>query len=109
MFKEKKWSLTGASGAEYHFDILPKSQELPQSPGVFILAYTHPRGHVAGWAVNPLLVSHADNMRRALASEAELSRDRKFLWNSNLVLLESDASARETCVRDLHIQESKQA
>jgi hypothetical protein len=109
MFRIKEWSFTGASGAEYHFDILPKSEGLPPSAGVFILAYTHPRGHMAGWEVNPLLMSHAEDMRRALADEAELSRDQEFLWNSTLVLLESDAPAREMCVRDLEMRTSKHA
>ena len=103
MFRQKEWSFTGASGTRHRFAILPKSDGLPQSPGVFILAYTHPRGHMAGWQVNPLFIGHADNMRSALDNEVSLDQDQGTLWNSNFVLLESDASVRENCVRDLKL------
>lgn len=101
MFKQKEWSFTGASGTKYIFSILPKSQSLPPSPGIFILAYTHPRGHMAGWQVNPLFISHADNMCVTLDDGVRLDRDQGAMWNCNFVLLESDPSVREMCVRDL--------
>jgi hypothetical protein len=107
MFMQKKWTATGASGAKYLFSILPKSDGLPQSAGVFILAYCHPRGHMAGWQVNPLFIGHADNMGLALENEVELDSDHMLMWNCNFVLLESVTSAREICVRDLENQKSK--
>lgn len=108
MFRQKEWPFTGASGTEYLFSILPKSEGLPNSAGIFILAYTHPRGHAAGWEVNPLFIGHADDMNSALDAEAILDRDQIPLWNCNFVLLESDASARERCARDLKSRTSKE-
>lgn len=101
MFRQKEWPFLGASGAKYLFSIRPKSAGPDRGPGVFILAYTHPRGHLAGWRVNPLLIGHAEDMRAALENEVELHKDQAPLWNSIFVLPESSASARETCVRDL--------
>jgi len=103
MFKQEKWSFTGASGTEYTFSILPKSEGLPQAPGVFILAYTHPRGHMAGWQVNPLMIDQAEDMRLALESAGGLDSDRMSIWNSNFVLLEAVDSDRKKCVHDLEI------
>ena len=107
MFSKKQWSFTGASGAEYFFSIYPKSKELPRAPGVYIQAYVHLRGHLAGWQVNPLFIGHADDICSALDGDVELDSDQRFIWNCNFVLLESDAAAREACVRDLEAQGAK--
>ncbi|BDQ36948.1 hypothetical protein SYK_13080 [Pseudodesulfovibrio nedwellii] len=109
MFKQKIWPFIGASGTEYPFTILPKSEKLPQSAGVFILAYTHPRGHMAGWKTTPILINHADNIALTLDTETQLNHNQTALWNSNFVLLEPSQSAREKCVHDLKILESKDA
>jgi|GEM_PF-1043983 len=101
MFRQTKWSFTGASGTEYLFTILPKSEGLPQASGLFILAYTHPRGHMAGWQVNPLFIGHAENMELMLENEVMLDRDWRGIWNCNFVLWEPVASVREMCVCDL--------
>lgn len=101
MFRQKEWPFTGASGTKYLFSIRPKSAGPPGGPGVFILAYTHPRGHLAGWRVTPLLIGHAEDMRAPIVNEVELHKDQAPLWNSTFVLPEPSASARETCVRDL--------
>ncbi|AMK12395.1 MAG: hypothetical protein AB7E51_05290 [Pseudodesulfovibrio sp.] len=101
MFRQREWSFTGTSGKQYRFGIHPKSEKLPSAPGVYILAYTHPRGHLAGWQANPLHVGHADDLTLALEDEVPLDHDRTPLWNSTFVLLESAPSARRACVRDL--------
>ena len=100
MFRQKKWSFTGASGAKYDFSILSKSEGLPEEPGIFVQAYVHLRGHLAGWQVTPLFIGHGDNLCSDLAGEMALDNDQRYLWNSNFVLLESDAAAREAlCAR----------
>lgn len=106
MFKRKDWIFTGTSGTEYRFTLHPKSEGIPATPGVFILAYTHPCGHMAGWRVQPLFIGHAGNMRVALDAEVEPARDQSPLWNSNFVLSEADRLEREKCVRDLGLRES---
>ena len=104
---QKEWSFTGASGAEYVFTRLAKSEDMPQSPGVLVLAYIHLRGHLAGWQVNPLFIGHGEDMRSVLDGEVELEGDLQFIWNSNFVLSEPEAAAREACVRDLEAQGAK--
>jgi hypothetical protein len=102
MIGHDEWTFTGASGKEYTFTLYPKSEGLPPSAGVFILAYTHLRGHMAGWQTNPLRIGQGENMSLALTTEMKQEADKSFIWNSNLVLLEPNASAREECVRDLN-------
>jgi hypothetical protein len=104
MFSRREWTFTGASGVEYKFSILAKSEEPPQSSGVFILAYVHPRGHLAGWQVNPLFIGQADDLRPPLAEGVGLDNEQRFIWNCNFVLLEPAASVREACVRDLEAE-----
>ncbi|QJB55609.1 hypothetical protein [Pseudodesulfovibrio sp. zrk46] len=100
MFKKEKWTFTGATGKEYVFTISSKSEGLLSTPGVFIQAYTHLRGHMAGWQVNPLHLAHSENMGAALDA-SELSDDDVALWNCNYVLMNGDEAAREEVVRDL--------
>jgi hypothetical protein len=104
IFRHSKWIFTGASGATHLFSILPKSAEPPDGPGVFILAYVHPRGHLAGWRATPLHIGHAPDMRRALADVA-LDSDRKPLWNCTFVRPEPLAPARQACARDLALHD----
>jgi hypothetical protein len=101
VFNQKNWRFTGASGRQYSFTILPKGEGLPESPGVFIKAYTHPRGHMAGWCVTPLFIGHADNIHLAFGDKVELTPDQAYIWNCNFVLVEPAVSVREECVRDL--------
>jgi hypothetical protein len=101
MIPQDEWTFTGVSGKEYIFTLYPKSQGLPASAGVFILAYTHLRGHMAGWQANPLHIAQGENMSLALRAETEQDAEKTFIWNSNFVHLESDSSARSECVRDL--------
>jgi hypothetical protein len=107
MIRQDEWTFTGASGTEYSFTLYPKSAGLPPSAGVFILAYTHLRGHMGGWQANPLLIGQGENMSSALTAEAEQHAVRSFIWNSNYVLLEPDSSVREECVRDLEMRGPK--
>ena len=104
MIKQDEWTFTGASGTEYTFTLYPKNEELPPSAGVFILAYTHLRGHMGGWRANPLLFGQSGDMSLSLTDEIRQDADKTFIWNSNFVLLEPDASAREECVRDLKMR-----
>lgn len=101
MYKLKEWTFTGASGTKYQFSNLAKSDELPQSPGILILGYAHPRGHLAGWQVHPLQIHHSDNIHATFANSIEQQATQLPLWNCNLILLEPSSSAREESVKDL--------
>lgn len=109
MIRQDEWYFTGASGTKYLFTLHPKKERLPPSGGVFILAYTHLRGHMGGWQANPLLIRQSEDMSSALATEVELDADWSIIWNSNFVLQEDDRSLRERCVRDLEMRGPKYA
>jgi len=103
MFKRKEWLFTGKSGSEYTFSISPKSSELPASPGVLIMAYTHPRGHRAGWQVNVLGVVHCDNLQDEVSIVSDQDCIRETEWNCNYYLADLDDHSRSNLVQDLKL------
>lgn len=101
MFEQKEWTFTGASGAARTFTLSPKSEELPAVPGVFILAYTHPRGHRAGWQVTVLNIRYCEDIRAGVRAEAGRSCLQKGNWNCNYYHIEPDEQAGRRQARDL--------
>jgi hypothetical protein len=100
MFKTEKWRFDGASGAQHTFSISPKSHEFPALPGVLILAYTHPRGHRAGWQVNVLHVGYGDNLR-TIATPLDQECLHENSWNCKYFLVEPNEHARRQIFLDL--------
>ena len=49
MYVGDELELTGVSGKTYTFKIYPKSAQHPETGGIFIVSYMHPRGHLAGF------------------------------------------------------------
>ncbi|NDV22061.1 hypothetical protein [Desulfovibrio sp. JC022] len=89
MFKQKEWIFTGKSGKEYTFGIFAKTRPIPEEAGIYILSYTHPRGHRAGFKVNMLYVGGTENFRQELNNPPEAD----CLWDGNwncIYLLEID-------------------
>ncbi len=101
MFKQEKWSFTGDSGIEYLFEIKMKSSTLPPSGGVYILSYTHPRGHLAGFEAHPLYIGQTDNLNKTLSAPAQLKCITDECWNCTYILSAEDGQARINCVQDL--------
>lgn len=63
MYVDEQLKLIGISGKTYTFEVYPKSAQLPETGGIFIVTYMHPRGHLAGCQVNPLHIGVADNLQ----------------------------------------------
>lgn len=101
MFRNQPHSLTGASGEQYVFTLLAKSDPLPDSGGLLLASYTHPRGHLAGFEVHPLLLTHGPDLRRALPEGGPRDCVLRECWNSTGVLAEDDPARREAILNDL--------
>ncbi|WP_415716531.1 hypothetical protein [Maridesulfovibrio sp.] len=79
MFKQKDWFFQGKSGTEYKFGIYAKTRPIPESGGIYILAYTHPRGHRSGFEVNMLYAGETENFRQRLVDPPQP----ECLWDGN--------------------------
>lgn len=101
MFRQEKWSFAGGSGTEYFFEIKKKSAALPASGGVYILSYTHPRGHLAGFEVHPLYLGQTDNLKTTISTPPELKCITDECWNCSYILLIDDEQVRIDCMKDL--------
>ncbi|MBI9112515.1 hypothetical protein [Maridesulfovibrio ferrireducens] len=101
MFRKKEWSFKGESGTEYCFEIKMKSSALPTAGGVFILAYTHPRGHLAGFEVHPLYIGQTDNLSTTIDTPPQLKCITNECWNCTYIMMTDNKQARIDCVQDL--------
>ncbi|MBM9614542.1 hypothetical protein JWJ90_09590 [Desulfobulbus rhabdoformis] len=98
---ESTWSLTGKSGSAYTFTVFTKSAPLSRTGGVLLPAYAHPRGHRAGFQVNPLKVQATDNMEDTRLSLSEQTELAEQCWNYTLVLDEPDPVKQSQIAQDL--------
>nr|WP_320012316.1 hypothetical protein [uncultured Desulfobulbus sp.] len=98
---ESTWSLNGKSGTRYSFTVITKSGHLPQSGGILLPVYAHPRGHRAGFQVNALGVHTANDMEATRASLSKHQELTEQCWNYTLVLEESDPDKQLQIAEDL--------
>jgi len=101
MFKQKDWFFQGKSGTEYKFGIFAKTRPIPESGGVYILAYTHPRGHRAGFKVNMLYAGETDNFRKELANPPQADCLWDGCWNCIYLLPVNGVQDRKDLLADL--------
>jgi hypothetical protein len=91
MYIQNSVEINGATGKTYTFDLYPKSSQLPETRGIYILMYCHPRGHLAGIEFNPLRIGIADNLNSIVAS---FRRDETMSGNSwnytGIIVLENN-------------------
>ena len=78
---EKEWLFKGASETNYTFEIYSKKALLPEAGGIFILAYNHPKGHLAGYQVNTLSMGETDNLQLAITNLPQQECLRGGCWN----------------------------
>ena len=98
---QKTLEFKGLSGKLYTFDIYSKSAKLPTTGGIFILTYSHPRGHLAGFQVNVLRMEIVTNLNSAVT---DLRRDKNLLkecWNYTCTICLDDPEVREQYLEDL--------
>ncbi|BHH82445.1 hypothetical protein [Desulforhopalus sp. 52FAK] len=98
---QKRLEFIGLSGTVYTFDVYSKSAQLPTAGGVFILTYSHPRGHLAGFQVNVLRTGTTSNLNSAVA---DLRQDDDLLekcWNYTCTICLDDPTIRDQYFEDL--------
>ncbi|NDV26853.1 hypothetical protein [Desulfovibrio sp. JC010] len=101
MFKQKDWPFTGKSGKEYNFGIFAKTRPIPEQGGIYILAYTHPRGHRAGFKVNMLLIGATENFRKELENPPQADCLWEGNWNCIYLLGLDDTDEKVNTLADL--------
>ena len=101
MLMTKSWVFTGKSKKKYTFELYSKSAQLPEVGGIYILAYAHPRGHLAGFQINILCMGETVNLN-ATVSELQHREDLlKQCWNYNYILCLDDPGTRAEYLKDL--------
>ncbi|MGE4401569.1 MAG: hypothetical protein AB7F61_07770 [Desulfobulbus sp.] len=101
MLLEKTWSFTGKTGKHYPFTVFSKSALLPENGGIYILAYAHPRGHLAGFQINTLTMGETDNLHLAVST---LQQDKYLVnecWNYTFILPLDAPEQRTSYFNDL--------
>lgn len=101
MLMDKQWSLPGNSGREYTFEVAGKTAPLPRTGGIFIPVYAHPRGHLAGFAVHPLLVEETDDLQLAVSALHDDDCLFQGCWNYTLILPLDVPGQRTQILHDL--------
>lgn len=101
MFKQKEWIFVGKSGDKYTFEIYKKDATYPRRAGIFIFAYTHPRGHLAGFETHALYIGSSDNLQETIASPPQQDCVTKECWNCTYILLTEDQKTQTDILSDL--------
>ena len=104
MYVGDQLELTGVSGKTYTFKVYPKSAQLPETGGIFIVTYMHPRGHLAGFKVIPLHIGVADNLQTVINDLKKEDRFLKNCWNYTCTINLNTPSTRDSYFADLHQQ-----
>ncbi|MBM9513649.1 hypothetical protein [Desulfogranum marinum] len=102
MFVEDHVEFTGLSGKTYTFEVYPKSAQLPETGGIFIVTYMHPRGHRAGFKVNALHVGVADNLHAAVHALKTEEMLLKKCWNYTCIMNLDTPVTRDAYCADLN-------
>ncbi|WP_320169616.1 hypothetical protein [Maridesulfovibrio sp.] len=101
MFKQKEWLFKGESGTEYRFAIFSKSSPVPEYAGIYILAYTHPRGHRAGFETHLLTIGESNNLNAALKIPPHRDCLKDACWNCIYLLEIENQDDRRKILHDL--------
>ncbi len=99
---QKRWEFTGVSGKKYTFEVYPKSAQLPATGGIYIVTYSHPRGHLSGFQVNTLCMGVANNLNSTIEDLRQQESLAKDCWNYTCILCLDNADLRHECFDDLH-------
>lgn len=108
MLIQKRLEFNGESGKSYTFEIYAKSAHLPQRAGIYIVTYSHPRGHLSGFQINILAIGTAANLDSAVADLRKKDSWSKECWNYTCILCVDDAAKRQEYFHDLQRSSSVQ-
>ncbi|WP_321402993.1 hypothetical protein [Maridesulfovibrio sp.] len=101
MFKQKEWLFQGESGKEYTFGIYAKTRPIPEHSGLYILSYTHPRGHRSGFKVNMLYAGETENFSKTIAAPPQADCLWDENWNCIYLLINDNPDERRNILSDL--------
>jgi hypothetical protein len=107
MYISKEIEFNGASGKTYSFTVYPKSGQLPESSGLYILTYIHPRGHIAGFKVNIIAMGEANNLNAVIDDLRQEDRLLKECWNYSCIMTFDNTAIRQESLEDLSLITSK--
>ncbi len=101
MFGIAKWTFAGASGAGYTMRVKGMRNALPSVPAVYVCAYLHPKGHLAGHVAEPVFIGATDDLAATMQDHPAVECLRYECANC-VCWLECDASdERQRIVDDL--------
>jgi hypothetical protein len=92
---------SGESGKQYTFELYSKSDPLPETGGIYIITYTHPRGHLAGYKINILDIGKTEHLNLLVTDLQQSKRLIEQLWNYNYILCLDNPKSRDECLQDL--------
>jgi hypothetical protein len=101
MLIQKQFEFNGESGKSYTFEVYSKSACLPKRAGIYIITYSHPRGHLSGFHVNILAIGTAANLDLAIANLREKDSWSQECWNYTCILCINDTVRRQEYFDDL--------
>jgi len=104
---QKQLEISGQSGESYTFDVYPKSAHLPEKAGLYIITYTHPRGHLAGYQINIICMGRSTNLEAAVADLRERENLAEECWNYTCILCIDDVPKISRILEDLHLKENR--
>jgi hypothetical protein len=101
MYIQKSIELKGVTGKTYTLDMYPKSAQLPDVGGIYILMYCHPRGHLAGIKVNTLHIGTSDNLNSKVDSFRQDKTMLEMAWNYTGIIVSEEKDIRLEYFTDL--------
>lgn len=98
---QKSIDFKGSTGKTSTFDLYPKSTQLPENGGIYILTYCHPRRPVAGLQVNTLHIGTADNLNSAVSCFRGDTTMQEKSWNYTGIISIEPKDIRHEYLKDL--------
>ncbi len=104
MERPQEWTFRGRTGKDYTFKVKGLSENLPGKPGIVILSYLHPNGHMAGFSAKPIKAAHGPDIRIAAETAITETDSTDAYYNCACVLLMGgDEEEREAIVEDIAV------
>lgn len=97
-YQPKKWQVRVGEKL-YPFVTYTKREAISCQQGVYIFAYTHLRGHLAGYQLNILKVTQAENFHQAVQGGDALAALEQRHWNSVYFLDLPDSEEKNLLVK----------
>lgn len=102
MERPQEWTFKGKTGKDYTFKVIGLSEELPGKPGIVILTYLHPNGHMAGFSAKPIKAAQGPNINIAAKTAMTETDSTDAYYNCACILvMKGDEEERKSIVEDI--------